>query len=481
MLAAVLRALAVLLALAPLAACEEPAAPDPFAKPPARALAASEVERVYAAIEAGDPALRGQLDDVVARGDHRFVAVLIEALRASQIGVLESKVYNEQVVALERLSGQRFGADWVAWVSWYPTTSLEPPPGFAAFKGRLLAKADPALGRFFAQAAGADADEIVWSGAAPDPVPAAIVAHVDAGEVGLDGAEPVVGVALGGETRAYPLRWLDWHEVANDALGGRAIAVVWCGFCASARAFDVGVGGGDRVFLASSGLLVESVRLLHDGSLLWNELTGAASLVPNAEGTEPLEPLPAVLTTWRAWRERNPTTTVLAPGASDAAVDRGAPYARYHASAETIFPVAITRAEWKPKQLVYGLENGFRHKAWLAEALLAAEVTNDAVGDQPVVLVATRGKIELEATDGQRTVTFSPGAEIRAYARGTDSFRAGANPDELLDETGAAWIATDVGLVSPAGTTHRRLPGTSAYWFAWQAFHPDTELGEAAE
>ena len=96
------------------------------------------------------------------------------------------------------------------------------------------------------------------------------------------------------------------------------------------------------------------------------------------------------------------------------------------------------------------------------------------------MLVATRGKIELEATDGQRTVTFSPGAEIRAYARGADTFRAGASADELLDASGAAWLATDTGLVSPTGTTHRRLPGTSAYWFAWQAFHPDTELGEDA-
>jgi hypothetical protein len=478
---AALRAFAVLLALAPLAACEEPAAPDPFATAPARALAPPEVGRVYAAIEAGDPTLAKQLDDVVARGDHRFVAVLIEALRANQIGVLGSNAYNDTVIALERLSGQRFGADWIAWVSWYPTTSLAPPPGFAEFKGRLLGKADPALGRLFAHSAGADADEIVWSGAAPEPVPAGVVGHVVADAAELDGAEPVVGVALGGESRAYPLRWLDWHEVANDTLGGRSIAVVWCGFCASARAFDVGMGGGKRRFLASSGLVLESVRLLHDGSALWNELTGTSSLVTNGAGVDALEPLPAVLTTWRAWRERNPTTTVLARDASDAAVDRGAPYARYHASAETIFPVAITRAEPKPKQLVHGLENGFRQKAWLADALLGAEVTNDAVGDQPVVLVATRGRIELEATDGRRTVVFSPGAEIRAYARGADTFHAGANPDELLDASGAAWIATDLGLVSPAGTTHRRLPGTSAYWFAWQAFHPDTELGEAAD
>ena len=425
---AALRALAVLLALAPLAACGETAAPDPFATPPARALAPAEVERVYAAIENGEPALPKELDEILARGDHRFVAVLIESLRASQVGLLESRAYNQQVVALERLSGQRFGADWIAWVSWYPTTSLAPPPGFAAFMGRLLAKADPALGGFFAARGAAGGEEIVWSGAPPSPVPQAAVEHVGADAAQLDGAEPIVGVALGGESRAYPLRWLDWHEVANDALGGRAIAVVWCGFCASARAFDAGAGGAAPLRFAASGLVEQSVRLLYDGAThtLWNELTGAASLGAEAEGLRRLEPLPAVLTTWRAWRERNPESTVLARSAADAAVERGAPYARYHASAETIFPVAITRADLGAKELVYGLENGFRRRAWRAAALLAAGVTNDAVGDQPVVLVATRGRIELEASDGQRTVTFSPGAEVRAYARATDTFRAGA-------------------------------------------------------
>jgi hypothetical protein len=477
---AALRALAVLLALAPLAGCEEPAAPDPFANPPARALAPAEVDAVYAAIETGSDALAGQLDDVVARADHRFVAVLIEALRASQIGILDGRSYNAKVVALERLSGQRLGADWLAWASWYPTTSLRAPPGFAAYKGRLLARADPAIGAFFAASSGGGrSEEIVWSGALPLPLPSRAAMHQPGTEAGLDGAEPIVGVALGGEARAYPLRWLDWHEVANDELGGRAVAVVWCGFCASPRAFDAGAAGPGARRFAASGLVERSVRLLYDGETrtLWNELTGAASLGPQAEGMHRLEPLPAVLTTWRAWRERNPESTVLALDAADRAVERGAPYARYHASDETIFPVALARKELAPKALVYGLEADFRAKAWPHAALLEARVTNADVADQPVVLVATRGRIELEATDGERTITFSPGAEIRAYARGTDTFRAGATPDELLDAAGTAWRATDTGLVSPTGTTHRRLSGTSAYWFAWQAFHPESEVG----
>jgi hypothetical protein len=482
---AALRVVAVLLALAPLAACEEPAPPDPFAAPPERALPPADVERVYAAIETSGETLPADLDDLVGRKDHRFVAVLIEALRGSQLGLLDGRHYNAKVVALERLSGQRFGADWVAWTSWYPTTSLRAPPGFAPWKGRLLAKADPAIAPFFAvQDDAGRSEEIVWSGAPPAKLPErATVAHQPGGESALDGADPVVGVAIGNEARAYPLRWLDWHEVANDSLGSRAIAVVWCGFCASPRAYDLGAAGAPARRFAPSGLVERSVRLLYDAETrtLWNDLTGAATLGPGAKTMERLAPVPAVLTTWRAWRERNPESTVLALDAADRAVQRGAPYARYHAGTDAIFPVPITRKELPPKTLVYGLAEDFAEKAWPVDALLAARIANEAVGDTPVVLVATRGKIELEATDGERTVRFSPGAEVRAYARGTETFAAGATPDDLTDAQGTVWRATDTALVSADGKHHPRLPGTTAYWFAWQAFHPETGIGGNAE
>jgi hypothetical protein len=41
--------------------------------------------------------------------------------------------------------------------------------------------------------------------------------------------ELVLGVSVGGDTRAYPIRLMDWHHIANDTIGAtRApIAVVY--------------------------------------------------------------------------------------------------------------------------------------------------------------------------------------------------------------------------------------------------------------
>lgn len=39
--------------------------------------------------------------------------------------------------------------------------------------------------------------------------------------------EPVLGLRLGGEARAYPLGYLSAHEIVNDRLGEIPVAVTW--------------------------------------------------------------------------------------------------------------------------------------------------------------------------------------------------------------------------------------------------------------
>jgi hypothetical protein len=44
---------------------------------------------------------------------------------------------------------------------------------------------------------------------------------------GVRDADQVLGVTIGGESRAYPIPFLSWHEIVNDTVGGRSIAVTW--------------------------------------------------------------------------------------------------------------------------------------------------------------------------------------------------------------------------------------------------------------
>jgi len=46
-------------------------------------------------------------------------------------------------------------------------------------------------------------------------------------ELGLAASDRVLGVVVGDDARAYPTRILDRHEIANDTIGGKHLAVVW--------------------------------------------------------------------------------------------------------------------------------------------------------------------------------------------------------------------------------------------------------------
>ncbi len=50
---------------------------------------------------------------------------------------------------------------------------------------------------------------------------------VPAEEVQIADGAHVIGVSIGGESRAYSINLLDNHEIVNDVVGGRPIAVTW--------------------------------------------------------------------------------------------------------------------------------------------------------------------------------------------------------------------------------------------------------------
>jgi Protein of unknown function (DUF3179) len=64
----------------------------------------------------------------------------------------------------------------------------------------------------------------------------------------LSAREPVIAVEASGGARAYPIQILVWHEIVNDTLGGRPIAVSYCPLCNSALVFDRRVRGRTLTF-----------------------------------------------------------------------------------------------------------------------------------------------------------------------------------------------------------------------------------------
>ena len=98
---------------------------------------------------------------------------------------------------------------------------------------------------------------------------------VDEARKYLGAQEPVIGLTLGGKTRAYPLRLLTRAEIANDVIGGIPVAVTYCPLCNTAIVFDRTVDGVPTEF-GVSGLLRNSDMIMYDRNdeNLWQQFTG---------------------------------------------------------------------------------------------------------------------------------------------------------------------------------------------------------------
>ena len=244
------------------------------------------------------------LEAVLDAQDERFISVLIEVMRGTEVGIFLGIDYDSTVSALEKLSGESFGANWPAWVEWYGATDLTPPPGFIGWKGDVLSFIDPRFADFLQDDARSQirAEEIQWGGVSVDGIPAldnAPMVSADQADYLLPG-EPVFGVAINGDVRAYPLRIMDWHEMANDVVGGVPMSLAYCTLCGAGIAFDGRASNGQTYDFGSSGFLYRSNKLMYDRQprSLWNQLTGEPVLGELVEEELELKLLPVVLTSW---------------------------------------------------------------------------------------------------------------------------------------------------------------------------------------
>jgi len=240
----------------------------------------------------------------------------------------------------------------------------------------------------------------------------------------MEDTDLVVSVTIGEETRAYPLRVLVWHEIVNDEIGGIPIAVTYCPLCGTAMVFDRTVE--EQVLtLGVSGLLYQSDVLMYDRETesLWSQLK-----MQSVSGTLVKARLPWRVSehlVWAAWKEKHPAGQVLSTETGHDRDYTSSPYETYQQEPGTMFPVPNHRDDLPEKEWVLGVVNGAEAKAYRLSALPVGEGVPDWVGGS-----------DLE-------VSFNP--------------------------------ATQQALVMNINRSEA-IPYVKVYWFAWQAFYPETTL-----
>lgn len=158
-------------------------------------------------------------------------------------------------------------------------------------------------------------DEILSGGPPKDGIPAINdpTFHPAAQEGDLHPREPVVALSLpetGEPARAYPVRYLMWHEIVNDDIGDVPVAATYCPLCNTSVVFDRRLNGEIYTF-GVSGKLRHSDMIMYDRQTesWWQQFTGEA-IVGAMTGAR-LTMIPSLLQSWSAFLKAHPDGLVM--------------------------------------------------------------------------------------------------------------------------------------------------------------------------
>ncbi|MDX1661548.1 MAG: DUF3179 domain-containing protein [Gemmatimonadota bacterium] len=273
------------------------------------------------------------------------------------------------------------------------------------------------------------ADEILRGGPPRDGIPALTNPRFEPVEEAgwMNPDDRLMALERGGVAKAYPLRIITWHEIVNDEVGGEPVAVTYCPLCGTGMAFDPVVDG-RRLEFGVSGLLYNSDVLMYDRGTesLWSQIRRQAVTGPMRG--ERLEMIPLTHTTWERWAREHPDGLVLSRRTGHDRDYSRDPYLQYASSPGTMFPVAHEDDRLPEKAMVLGIEGENGAKAFPL----------DALGEVPR---------PVRAEVGDR--------EVFVY-----------------------WFA-DSWTAFATTLDGERIPATLAFWFAWSAFYPETEVWSA--
>ncbi|MEM9754942.1 MAG: DUF3179 domain-containing (seleno)protein [Pseudomonadota bacterium] len=386
-------------------------------------------------VGAWGPDQQAALEVIVQSGDPRVAWVITDMMRFS----FNTSFDLDLAVATSRLLDVELGTGfhWNDLTDHLIAWDVPAFPGYLDYKREIFTNIVPGWDALFVEG-DIDWRLVSWGGVliddrpfdtTDDPcncIPAADNPEVvPASEATWPADDDIVfGVEVNGEFRAYPRQIMEVREMVNDTLGGRDLAIPYCTLCGAAQAYftDGLPEGVERPILRTSGLLIRSNKVMYDivTDSVFDTFRGNAVTGPLAEIGLQLDQATVVTTTWGAWREAHPETTVLV---ESLALGRDPDFRNGRDANGPIFPVG----DVDPRLPVH----------------------EDVIG---------------VITEAGMPLAFQRTAAMAALLAGEDI---------VVDDVR---LELDAGGIRAVDVDGDGLSSHEAFWFAWSQFHPDTEL-----
>ena len=265
----------------------------------------------------------------------------------------------------------------------------------------------------------------------------------------------VVAVSHQGESKAYPIRLIQYHHQVRDTIGGMAIMVTYCNVCRTGRVFEPVVDG-----------KLEDFRLVgmdHFNAMFedrttrswWRQANGEAvtgplkgKMLPEVEANQltlnkffALYPFGVVMQPDVQFKETYDTLGHFEKGKSEGTLTR----------TDTL--------SWQDKSWVVGVNVKGKDRAYDWNDLKKLRVINDEIAGTPIVIAI--------ASDDQSFSVFerpSPGE----FTVRNDSLISDVDVYDFLGR-------------SPNNDKLRPIRSYQEFWHSWKEFHPHTDKYSTTE
>src|SRR3989338_7669133 len=226
--------------------------------------------------------------------------------------------------------------------------------------------------------------------------------------------------------RFYPFRILVCHEIVNDFIQNDPILVTYCPLCFTGIGFIREIDN-ETVEFGVSGKLYNSELVMYDRKTdsYWPQTLGKAVLGPSIGKT--IKKIPTDTVKWGDWKKVHSDTEVLSKDTGFSRnYDGSNPYGEKgdFTDINLQFPIENKDSRLNDYEIVYGIELNGKFKAYKKSDLEQISKIEDAIGEEKIII---------------------------EFDKSLKSARAYKDDNE-------------------------QLTVDTLFWFAWAAFHPETEV-----
>ncbi|MBV6646892.1 MAG: DUF3179 domain-containing protein [Cyclobacteriaceae bacterium] len=275
----------------------------------------------------------------------------------------------------------------------------------------------------------------------------------------------VVGIKIGNKTKAYAHAILDWHEIANDQIDDVLYAITYCPLTGSAVAWNRKINNRETTF-GVSGLLYNSNLIPYDRltDSNWSQMR-QESINGSLIGQVP-ENVQIVETRWSTWKQMYPNTVVTSENTGHNRNYLVYPYGSYRSDDNVIFPVDNLDSRLNLKERVLGVNIDDDSKVYRFQNFSPRLVLCDSVSGRPILVVG-------DQQDGFIVAFHSDDIVSSKFP-----FTGIDNGSEVVmqDNTGNQYNLFGEVISGQGSDLEAVSDSYIAYWFAWAAFHDNTEI-----